>query len=113
MLDFVGPFTAGLGLAPTQGGSTWHHWGRTVDARHHMPPDDFLADARIVMEPKAPIERWTTNGLREVYAAALAERFVLAAETEFWRLHVARDARLDLSPLGSMTTTMQSRTAQP
>lgn len=113
VLDFVGPFTAGLGLAPTQGGSTWHHWGRTVDARHHMPPDDFLADARIVMEPKAPIERWTTNGLREVYAAALAERFVLAAETEFWRLHVARDARLDLSPLGSMTTTMQSRTAQP
>ena len=113
VLDFVGPFTAGMGLVPPQGDSTWYHWGRTVDVDHHLPPDEFFADARIVMDPKAPIEHWTTNGLRRIYGAALAERYVLAGETEFWRLYLAKDADRTPSRSGSITTTMQSTTAQP
>ncbi|WP_435170253.1 hypothetical protein [Falsirhodobacter sp. 1013] len=113
VLDFVGPFTAGMGLAPPHGDSTWYHWGRTVDAEHHPSARDFFGDARIVMDPKAPIEKWTANGLREVYAAALAENFVLAAETEFWRVYVAKDTDRALSPSGSMTMIMHSTTAQP
>jgi hypothetical protein len=113
VLDFVGPFTAGMGLQSPQGDSTWHHWGRTVDADHHLLPNAFFGDARIVMEPKSPIEPWTTRGLREVYGAALVERYVLAAETEFWRIYLARDADRSLSASGSITTTMHSTTAQP
>lgn len=113
VLDFVGPFTAGMGLVPPQGDSTWYHWGRTIDADHHLPPDDFFADARIVMDPKFPIEPWTTNGLREIYGAALAERYLLASETKFWRLYLAKGTGLTLSRSGSITTIMQSTTAQP
>jgi hypothetical protein len=113
VLDFVGPFTAGMGLHPPQGDSTWHHWGRTVDADHHLPPDEFFADARIVMDPKSPIEPWTTRGLREVYGAALDERYVLAVETGFWRIYLARDRDLSLSRSGSITTAKHSTIAQP
>ncbi|MCZ0963751.1 hypothetical protein [Paracoccus benzoatiresistens] len=113
VLDFVNPFSVGMGLVPPRGDSTWHHWGRTIDAHHHPAPDAFFADARIVMDPKVPIEPWTTNGLRKIYGAALAERYSLAAETEFWRLYLAKDADRTLSRPGSITTTMQSTTAQP
>ena len=43
VLDFVGPFSAGLGLAPPRGDSTWHHWGRTINEHHHLPPRDALS----------------------------------------------------------------------
>ncbi|WP_410217218.1 hypothetical protein [Paracoccus sp. (in: a-proteobacteria)] len=113
VLDFVGPFAAGLGLVPSRGDSTWHHWGRTIDAVHHLPPDDFFADAQIVMEPKAPIERWTTNGLLQVYGTALSERYRLVAETDFWRIYAAKTTARGLSRSGNMTTIMHSTTAQP
>lgn len=91
VLDFVGPFSAGLGLAPPQGDSTWHHWGRTVNEYHYLPPEALLRDVRIVMEPKWPIEASTAEGLRRIYADYLSERYELAQETTDWKIYVPRE----------------------
>ncbi len=91
VLDFVGPFSAGLGLAPPQGDSTWHHWGRTVNEYHYLPPETLLRDVRIVMEPKWPIEASTAEGLRRIYADYLSERYELAQETTDWKIYVPRE----------------------
>lgn len=92
VLDFVSPFSAGLGLKPPVGDSTWQHWGRTVDDAHFLPPKDLLSDVRVIMEPKFPVEIWTAEGLRRVYGRYIAERFELARETPFWKVYVAKSA---------------------
>jgi hypothetical protein len=91
VLDFVGPFSAGLGLPPPQGDSTWHHWGRTVDEENYLPAEKLFRTVHVVMEPKWPIESWTADGLRRLYADHLAEHFELAQETKDWRVYVRRE----------------------
>jgi hypothetical protein len=90
VLDFVGPFSAGLSLAPPRGDSTWHHWNRTMDERQHLPPEVLLQDVQIVMEPKWPIDAATAEGLRRIYADYVAERFQLKEETADWKVYVVR-----------------------
>lgn len=92
VLDFVNPFTAGMGLVPPHGDSTWHHWGRTIDDRHYLPAATLFRDARIVMEPKAPIERGTAEGMRRVYDDTLTRQFRLVRETSEWRVFMRRSA---------------------
>jgi hypothetical protein len=94
VLDFINPFSAGLGLTPARGDSSWQHWERNFDETHFVPPEDLLQDVRIVMDPKWPVEEYTTNGLRLVYDAYLAENFDLARETEYWRVYVGRERRM-------------------
>ncbi len=88
VLDFVSPFSAGLGLPPPKGDNAWHHWGRNFDMRHHLAPEDLLADALVVMEPKRPIEEGTARALSEIYGRFLAGRFDRVVETPFWRIRV-------------------------
>jgi len=95
VLDFVGPFSAGLGLPPPTGDSTWHHWGRTLDEAHHLPAERLFRDVDVVMDPKQPIEFWTADGMRRVYADHLAEHFELARETADWRIYVRRGAPVE------------------
>ena len=90
VLDFVGPFSAGLGLKPPYGDSTWYHWGRTINEENYLPARTVLHDVQIVMEPKWPVEVATAEGLRRLYADYLAEHFELARETADWRIHVLR-----------------------
>jgi hypothetical protein len=90
VLDFVGPFSAGLGLKPPYGDSTWYHWGRTINEENYLPARTVLHDVQIVMEPKWPVEVATAEGLRRLYAAYLAEHFELAQETADWKIHVLR-----------------------
>lgn len=90
VLDFVNPFTAGLGLEPPRGDSPWHHFERTFDKETFIPAESLLADVRIVMEPKRSVEEGTSQALREVYAPYLAANFELAQETEFWRVFRAK-----------------------
>jgi hypothetical protein len=90
VLDFINPFSAGLGLRPARGDSSWQHWERNFDTTYFVPPEKLFQDVRIVMDPKWPVEEYTTNGLREVYAAYLAHNFELVRETEYWKLYVAR-----------------------
>lgn len=83
VLDFVTPFSAGLGLEPPRGDVSWYHYGRTFDRDHFIPPEELLRDVRVVMEPKFPIGG---QGLPEVYGAYVAKNFEMVRETEFWRL---------------------------
>jgi hypothetical protein len=92
VLDFVSPFTAGLGLDPPRGDSTWHHWGRTVDETTFLAPERLFRDIRVVMEPKWPVEHATATGLKRIYGPWLAERYELERETADWRIHVLRKA---------------------
>jgi hypothetical protein len=91
VLDFVGPFSAGLGLAPPRGDSTWHHWGRTINEHHHLPPETLFQDVRVVMEPKWPVEFSTAVGLRQIYAGYLSENYDLEEETKDWKVYVLRE----------------------
>ncbi|KAA2234975.1 hypothetical protein [Salinarimonas soli] len=88
VLDFVNAFSAGLGIAPARGDSSWLHWGRNVDAGHHIPPGDLLADARIVLVPKPGI-----NGppLWDIYGPAVEAGFELVRETGSWRVYRRRE----------------------
>jgi hypothetical protein len=87
VLDFVNPFSAGLGLTPPRGDASWLHWGRNVNAAHFLPADRLLQDVRIVMEPK-----WGINvvPLRDLYGSYIAEHFDLVRETRDWKIHLVR-----------------------
>ncbi|PVE25747.1 hypothetical protein DC522_02945 [Microvirga sp. KLBC 81] len=90
VLDFVGPFSAGLGLAAPEGDSTWHHWGRTLNEDSHPPAKALFRDVRIVMEPKWPVDSATAEGLKAIYAEYLEDRYELARETADWKVYVLR-----------------------
>jgi len=90
VLDFVGPFSAGLGLKPPAGDSTWHHWGRTFNETSFLPPEALFRDVRMVMEPKSPVDSATAEGLEAVYGAYVADHYELVAETSDWKLHGLR-----------------------
>jgi hypothetical protein len=103
VLDFVNPFSAGLGLAPARGDASWQHWGRNVDATRFMPPEQLFGDVRMIMEPK-----WGVNAdpLRDLYGAYIAANFDLIEETEGWRVHLSRRWRPGEPP---QATTVSSR----
>ena len=114
VFDFVSPFAAGLDLPVSQGDSPWFHWGRTLDHDHYPPAEEVMADVEIVMDPKAPIEHWTTNGMRDIYAEYIAENFTLATETRDWRVYVRRgEGSPTVRPSENSSTTRQSTSAQP
>ena len=91
VMDFVNPFSAGLGLAPPRGDSSWQHWGRNLNNEHFVPPEELLADVKVVMEPKYPVERWTYDGLKRAYLPYVWDNFDFAGENVDWWVFVARD----------------------
>ncbi|WP_210259536.1 hypothetical protein [Devosia sp. 1635] len=112
--DFVSPFAAGLDLPVSQGDSPWFHWGRTLDHDHFPPAAEIMADVEIIMDPKTPIEHWTADGMREIYADYIAQNFELASETRHWRVYVRRGADLvSVLPSENSSTIKQSTSAQP
>ncbi|MGN7292560.1 hypothetical protein [Rhizobium sp. SAFR-030] len=86
-LDFVNPFSAGLGIAPPSGDSAWLHWGRNVSETSHLPPEALFADVEIVMIPQSGI-----NGapLRKLYGPYILQRFELLQETSAWTVYQRR-----------------------
>jgi hypothetical protein len=112
VFDFVGPFTAGMGLVPAQGDSPWFHWGRTLDEDVYPAAEDILADAKIIMEAKYPIEVWTAGGMRRVYGPYLDENFTMEHESEDWRIYVRRPSSSSARP-DANSATRQSTSAQP
>ena len=87
VLDFVSPFSAGLGLEPPRGDSAWLHWGRNVDEAHFIPPEQLFRDVRILMVPKWGIYNVPLIGL---YGEAVERSFEPVRETEFWTVHSRR-----------------------
>jgi hypothetical protein len=87
VMDFANPFSAGMNLWPPRGDSPWYHWGRTIDSRHFPPAEDIFADADIILQPKMPIEPYTGDGMRVIYADYLNAHYRLIADTRDWRLY--------------------------
>ncbi|MBX5226927.1 hypothetical protein HJC06_10880 [Rhizobium sp. NLR9b] len=87
VLDFVNPFSAGMGLTPPVGDSVWYHWGRTLGPDDHPAAEEMFADVDLILDPKWPIEIWTGNGLRDLYAHYIARHYVLVRETADWRIY--------------------------
>jgi len=90
VLDFVSPFSAGLGLKGPYGDSTWHHWGRTVNEHSFMPARKLFHDVRVIMEPKWPVDSATAEGLKVVYGTYIEDHYELAEETADWKVYVLR-----------------------
>ncbi|WP_246799879.1 hypothetical protein [Rhizobium indicum] len=87
VLDFVNPFSAGLGLPPPAGDSAWYHWGRTLGPDYHPAADEMFADVDLILDPKWPIEIWTGNGMRDIFAHYIARRYDMVRETASWRIY--------------------------
>jgi hypothetical protein len=87
VLDFVNPFSAGLNLAPPRGDSPWYHWGRTLNPEHHPDAEVIFADVELILDPKVPIEPWTTGGMREIYRGYIDTHYRLETETADWRIY--------------------------
>jgi len=92
VMDFVSPFSAGLGLAPPEGDSSWQHIGRTFNHEHFLPPEELFEGVRIVMEPKYPVERWTYSGLRDRYLPYVHANYELIGENIDWWVFRRKDA---------------------
>jgi hypothetical protein len=92
VLDFVNAFTAGLGLPPPRGDYSVSDYERTFDRAHHLPAEIVLQDARIVMEPKWPLDQVGLKAYLELYAPYLASHFALIRETQSWRIYARQDA---------------------
>lgn len=91
VLDFVTPFSAGLGLPPPRGDTSWQHWGRTFNAEHFLAPEELFQDVQVVLEPKYPIEAWTHAGLRDAYLPYIQANYDFAGENVDWWVYVAKD----------------------
>ena len=113
VFDFVSPFSAGLGLVPPHGDFPWHHWGRTIDEDAYPAAEELFADVRIILDPKAPIEHWTAQGMARVYAGYVAANYRLVAESPFWRAYVATRDPGEPSLRSDSSAARQSTSAQP
>lgn len=87
VLDFVNPFSAGLALPPPVGDSAWYHWGRTLGPEYHPPAEEMSSDIDLILDPKWPIEIWTANGMRDVFAHYIARHYEKVRETTNWRIY--------------------------
>ncbi len=90
VLDFVNPFSAGLGLRPPAGDSSWLHWGRNIDANTHPAPEVMFADAKFVMIPKVGIN---SLPLQQLYGPFISRTFQLVQETDAWIVYEKRQPR--------------------
>ena len=86
-LDFVNPFSAGLGLRPPRGDNAWLHWNRNVSSEHHLPPAQLYGDVEIIMEPKIGIN---SVQLRGIYGPFIDQHFTAVRETDEWTIHMRR-----------------------
>lgn len=89
VLDFVNPFSAGLGPRPAEGDWSWLHWGRNINAEHHLPPEQLLGDVEILMEPKIGIN---SLPLRDLYGPYIDANFELVRGTPESRAYRRREA---------------------
>jgi hypothetical protein len=93
VLDFANPFSVGLGLPPARGDNSVVQFERTFDRRSYVPAEITLGEVRVLMEPtKWRLDPPAADVFRELYADYLDRNFVLARETEFWRIYTRRDA---------------------
>ncbi|WP_092750184.1 hypothetical protein [Rhizobium aethiopicum] len=84
VLDFVNPFSAGLGIRPPTGDTAWFHWNRNINEKAFIPPDVLFADVKIVMVPKTGIN---SLPLQELYGPFLSAKFDVIQKTSEWTVY--------------------------
>ncbi len=75
-------FSPILNLPPPQGDMANMRWDATLDANHHVPAADLLADVDVVIEPLD-----AGGPLRDFLLPEIEASFRPVVETEHWRLH--------------------------
>ncbi len=90
VLDYVNPFSSGLGIPPSRGDSSWNFLGRNFSRSRYVPPAEYLGAARFVMVPRKSLNPPTTRALMAIHGDYLARHFERAAESGFWTLYERR-----------------------
>jgi hypothetical protein len=75
-------FSPILNLPPPRGDMVNMRWDATLDAAHHVPPGDLLADVDVVVEPLE-----FGGPLKDFLRPTLEASFASVAETGHWRLY--------------------------
>jgi hypothetical protein len=88
-------FSPILDLPPPRGDVFNIRWDATLDAEHHVPPGDLLADVDVVIEPLD-----AGGPVRDFLRPAMEANFVQVAETEHWRLY-RRSPSAEVSAISS------------
>jgi hypothetical protein len=87
-MDMQNPFPYALGWQPARGGMASTSFNFTFSAQYRPSSNEYFADATTVMVPKRPAQNTKyLDGLYAIYSPALAERYRLVAETDWWRLY--------------------------
>ncbi|NNH55811.1 MULTISPECIES: hypothetical protein [Rhizobium] len=92
VLDFVNPFSAGLGIRPPTGDTAWFHWNRNINEKAYIPPEALFADVKIVMVPKTGIN---SLPLQELYGPFISKNFDMVQKTPEWTIYQRRQAALE------------------
>jgi hypothetical protein len=89
-LDWVNPFPFATRTTPVEGDDIAWHVGRTIGALHHPDADRIAALADVIMEPRQSLQPVSLAFKRNLFRSALNDRYVLAGESQHWRLWLRR-----------------------
>ena len=91
-MDMVNPFPYALQWPAPRGGIAAMAYHYTLGDGHRPSDDAYFGDADIVMVPKRPAsdDRYYTD-FWKVYEPGLAQRFSLAAESDWWLMYRRRE----------------------
>jgi len=88
VMDMQNPFPYVLGWVPPRGGLAATAFNYTFSARFRPSFDEYFADTTVVMMPEHPaLSPQFSKGIYEIYGPAVEQRFVFAAESDWFRLY--------------------------
>lgn len=90
-LNFTNPFSFGLKMKPSRGGTTWLQYGNNFDEAGPSP-ERIFGDASLVMLPKLFSDKTLVGTLPRIYGPFLRAHYTLAAESLNWQLYRRRDS---------------------
>jgi hypothetical protein len=100
VMDFVSPLSSLSGLVPPDGGTAWMHDGRNFSRNDYFPADEVLGGVDVVMIPKPPAARSTTELMEEIYGGYLDQHFRQVRETDLRHVDQTRRASVDQGASG-------------
>lgn len=120
VLDLANPFSAGLGVEPARGDSSWLLWGRTIDGTNFVPADRLLADVQVVMQPKPPQDPAASatepkegggEALQTLYGPYIAAHFEPLRQTEHWIVYRRRELGAQTTCSGALISAQEKNAA--
>ncbi len=85
-LNFTNPFSFGLGMKPSSGGTTWLQYGTNFDDAGPSP-EKIFGEASLVMLPKLFSDKTLPDTVPRLYGPFLKKHYTLAAESLNWWLY--------------------------